>query len=107
MVSYRIDEFVHLSNYTNIKTFLKEKKFNKCQIIYFNLIVHDDNSQLYYQNISLFKRFPNKIIEHFLQVKMIIKGGIKGIKIKTTALCDLFNNNYHLIACNGFGHQIR
>ena len=80
IIFYELDEFIHLSNYTNIKTFLKEKKFDKCQIIYLNLIVHDDNSQLYYQNFSLFKRFPNKVskrIEKFLQVKMIIKGGIK------------------------------
>ena len=110
IIFYEIDEFIHLSNYTNIKTFLKEKKFKNCQIIYLNLIVHNDNSQLYYQNISLFKRFPNKVsksTEHFLQVKMIIKGGIKGIKIKTTAQCDLLNKRYYPISCNGFGHRIR
>lgn len=109
IIFYELDEFIHLSNYTNVKTFLKEKKFYKCQIIYLNLIVHNDNSQLYYQNISLFKRFPNKVsksIENLLQVKMIIKGGIKGIRINSTAHCYLLNNNYHLIKCNGFGEQI-
>ena len=110
IIFFEIDEFIHLSNYTNVKTFLKEKKFDKCQIIYLNLIVHNDNSQLYYQNYSLFKRFPNivpKNKENFLQVKMIIKGGIKDIKIKSTAKCKLLNNKSNLITCNGFGQRIR
>ena len=110
IIFFEIDEFIHLSNYTNVKTFLKEKKFDKCQIIYLNLIVHNDNSQLYYQNYSLFKRFPNivpKNKENVLQVKMIIKGGIKDIKIKSTAKCKLLNNKSNLITCNGFGQRIR
>ena len=42
------------------------------------------NNQLYYENQSLFKRFPQivpKTIDKNLQVKMIIKGGINIKKI--------------------------
>ena len=34
LIFYDLDEFIHLYNYSNIKEFLNEKKFNKCQIIY-------------------------------------------------------------------------
>ena len=34
IIFYELDEFVHLNNYSNIKVFLNEKKFQDCQIIY-------------------------------------------------------------------------
>ena len=45
-----IDEFLYLKNYSNIKNFLKEVKFNKCKIIYLNFIFYTDNNNLYYKN---------------------------------------------------------
>ena len=33
LIFYELDEFVHLLNYTNIKLFLNEKKFNKFRFI--------------------------------------------------------------------------
>ena len=109
IIFYEIDEFINLYNYTNIKNFLNEKKFFQCQIIYLNLIVHTDNNMLYYQNNSLFERFPNIVPKNkspFLQVKMIIKGGIKDLKIKNTAQCIIQNNKSNLLICNGFGERI-
>ena len=103
LIFYELDEFIHLSNFTNVKPFLNEKKFEKCEIIYLNLIVHNDNNQLFYQNISLFKRFPNIYVSEYLQVKMIIKGGINDIRIKTTAQCSLKNNEHKILKCDGFG----
>ena len=67
------------------------------------MIVHNDNNQLFYQNISLFKRFPNIVVSDNLQVKMIIKGGINDIRIKTTAQCSLTNNESKILKCDGFG----
>ena len=109
LLFYELDEFIHLSNYTNVKSFLNQKKFVKCQIIYLNLVVHNDNDQLFYQNNSLYERFPNivqKSRESSLQVKMIIKGGIKNIKILTTAKCIISNIKHDLTSCNGFGNNI-
>lgn len=103
LIFYELDEFIHLSNFTNVKAFLNEKKFEKCEIIYLNLIIHNDNNQLFYQNISLFKRFPNIVVSDNLQVKMIIKGGINDIRIKTTAQCSLTNNERKILKCDGFG----
>ena len=109
LLFYELDEFIHLSNILNIKDFLKEKKFVNCQIIYLNLIEHDDNNQLFYNNRSLFERFPNIVSRQrlsTLQLKMIIKGNIKGLRIKTTAESYLDNTKSKLKTCDGFGHQI-
>ena len=109
LLFYELDEFIHLSNFTSIQDYLNERRFDKCKIIYLNLLVHNDNNQLFYKNLSLFERFPNivpKKIESRLQVKMIIKGGIKDLIIKTTAQCYLSNNKYNLTTCNGFGNLI-
>ena len=103
LIYYELDEFIHLSNYSNIKHFLHEKKFNKCHIIHLNLLIHNDNNQLYYENKSLFERFPKivpKELVPMLQVKMIIKGGINDLQIISTALST---SNISLKFCNGFG----
>ena len=107
LIFYELDEFIHLSNFKNIKDFLSQKKFDKCKIIYLNLLVHDDNNQLYYENISLFKRFPKIVpqsIDNSLQVKMIIKGGINGLIIQTTAKSYISKKQENLTTCNGFGN---
>ena len=35
LIYYELDEFINLYNYTSIKKFLKEKKFNNCQLFNF------------------------------------------------------------------------
>ena len=111
LMFYDIDEYIHLENYTSIKEFLNEKKFNKCKKIYLNWVFHTDNDQIYYQNIPLFKRFPSierdaLIKKKFSQkVKSILRGNISNFVIA--------NNSHttHIItdsvrACNGFGKMI-
>ena len=44
LIFYDLDEFIHLSNYSNIKIFLNEEKFNKCNLVYLNLLCHTDNN---------------------------------------------------------------
>ena len=44
LIFYELDEFIHLSNYSNIKLFLNEEKFNKCNLIYLNMLCHTDNN---------------------------------------------------------------
>ena len=57
-IFFDIDEFINLNNYTNIKDFLNENKFNKCNLIYFNCLRHTDNDLLYYDNRTLKEKFP-------------------------------------------------
>ena len=102
-IFYDIDEYIHLKDYSNIKYFLNEKKFYKCQLIYLNLLPHTDNNKLYYENRSLFERFPelvpkNKPEGQLLEIKFILKGHIKKVRIKSQHYC-----NNKLKNCNGFG----
>ena len=111
LMFYDIDEYIHLAKYQNIKDFLNQKKFNKCKKIYLNWVFHTDNELIYYENLSLFERFPIKekdalIKKQFSQkVKSILRGNISNFEI--------VNNSHatHIItdsvrACNGFGKEV-
>ena len=82
---YDIDEYIHIPN--NIKNFLNEKKFDNCQKIYLNWVFHTDNNLIYYDNRSLFERFPeierDAIINknYSQRVKSILRGNISNFII--------------------------
>jgi len=100
LIFYEIDEFIHLYKHKSIKKFLNKKKFKDCQVIYLNLVCHTDNNLLYYQNKSLFKRFPHVNKKIKLEVKSIVRGFIPKLTINHLHTC-----NNRLINCNGFGHK--
>ena len=105
LIFYDIDEYINLKSYSNIKLFLNEGKFSECQLIYLNLIPHTDNNHLYYENKSLFERFPERVPitkpeGKKLEVKFIIKGNISKVKIFNQHYC-----NHKLKNCNGFGKK--
>ena len=103
LIFYDIDEFIYLKNYKNIKDFLTDKKFNKCQSIYLNWIIHTDNNLIYYDNRTLYERFPEIYInKNYCNGKTIIKGNIENIEMKTTHLLDI-----KIERCNGFGKKIK
>lgn len=103
LIFYEIDEYIHLYNYSNIKLFLNQSKFNNCQQIYLNLVCHTDNNLLFYENKSLAVRFPHhvpitKISGKQLEMKTIIRGHYKGIYISNNHLGDI-----RLKSCNSSG----
>ena len=90
-------------NYSNIKDFLSQNKFKYCQEIYLNLVCHTDNELLFYENKSLFERFPkivpdSKPASKLLEKKSIIHGHIEGVNIHSNHLGDT-----KLIRCNSSG----
>ena len=108
---YDIDEYIHLSGYTNIKNFLNQEKFNNCSKIYLNWVFHTDNNLVYYKNYSLKERFPelekNALIQYNYsqKVKSILRGNISDFKLHKK------NHPSHIItdsikACNGFGKEV-
>ena len=99
LILYELDEFIHLHNYTSIKSFLNEDRFKSCQLIYLNLVCHTDNNLLYYENKSLAERFPI-ITKYKPEVKSILRGHIQNIRINHIHQCT-----NKLINCNGFGHK--
>jgi len=86
LIFYNLDEYIHLKDFTSIKQFLSQEKFNTCKKIYLNWVHHTDNDLLHYGNGTLKDRFPekeskpsqNKITQHVL-VKSIIRGNIPNI----------------------------
>ena len=105
LIFYEMDEFIHLNKYTNVKRFLNEYKFKNCTLIYLNSVCHTDNNLLYYENKSLFERFPeivpdNRIGGQLLEVKFILKGHIPNIVINNMHTC-----NKNIPNCNGFGNK--
>ena len=114
-IFYDMDEFIHLNNYNNIKKYISKSTFNKCDIIYLNHVIHTDNNQIYYQNKSLFERFPE--IENYANVnnfyqprqilldltKMIVRGNLSNVNFENPHLLFNYQNN----CCNGFGKIIK
>ena len=96
-----VDEFIHLKNYTNIKDFLIEEKFDNCDKIYLNYLYHTDNDLYHYENKPVQERFPIVESKPGLKhnfVKSILRGNLGNITI---------NNKYtateEIKGCNAYG----
>ena len=107
LIFYDIDEYIHLKNYTNIKDFLNEVKFDKCNNIYLNWVFHTDNYLFHYDNRTLQERFPKaeskpeKINNNsFNYIKSIIRGNISNLTID----CQYKLSN-GIKGCNGLGQE--
>ena len=105
IIFYAPNEFIHLKNYTNIKNFLNEDKFKKCDKIYLNWIYHTDNNFYHYENKSVQLRFPKT------EPKPTDKDGLKHNYVKTIIrghLGDIKINSIYKLAkdikgCNALG----
>ena len=105
LIFYELDEFIYLRNYSNIKPFLMQPKFENCQLIYLNMICHTDNNKLYYENKPLSVRFPKRVpITKWggkkLEIKSIIRGNISYFKLE-----NMHTLNPKLENCNGYGNR--
>lgn len=106
MIFFEVDEYIYLKNYNNIKKFLKENRFSKCQKIQLNWIFHTDNNLLYYENKPLKIRFP-EIQENAKKNKSGIHQGIKSIlkgHIPRIEINCVHALNSKLKSCDGFGN---
>ena len=101
-IFYDTDEFINLKNYTSVKQFLSEKKFNECQNVYLNCLRHTDNNLLYYDNRTLAERFPIiKWKSRLYTVKSILKGNISEVHFKSSHWLDRA-----IIGCNSLGEKV-
>lgn len=98
-----IDEFINITQYSDIHDYLSQKIFNHCNSIYLNYNMHTDNDLIFYDNRSLIERFP-KINQpnNFCLGKSIIKGNIPNLHFLSTHVLA-----YNLTICNGFGKVIK
>ena len=101
LIFYESDEYINLKNFKDIKQFLSLKKFNNCQTIQLNWLMHTDNDNLYYENKSLKNRFVNSFkLTTISGIKSILRGKIPNITINCV---HKINNN--LKTCDGFGRR--
>ena len=101
LIFYDMDEFIYLKNYVNIKDYLENKRFEKCDLIHLNLVIHLDNDEVFYKNKSLAERFPLiKYDPNYGQIKSILRGHIPNITIECNHVI-----NHNLQVCDGFGHK--
>ena len=99
---FDIDEYIHLGNNMTLHDFLFNPKFIKCPSIYLNFNPHTDNEMIYYNNRSLFERFPKALQnKKFCIGKSILRGNIENIHMQS---CHILDAN--LKRCNGFGNII-
>ena len=104
LIFYDMDEFIFLRKFPNIKQFLNQRMFKKCQRIQLNWFFHTDNNLIYYDNRTLQERFPEKE-KKWKNQKL---GGIEGIKSILRGNINITIKNPHylnpeLISCDGFG----
>ena len=107
LIFYELDEFLYLKKSSNIKIFLANKRFDKCESIQLNWVHMSDNNQLFYEKKPLNQRFKQKgknVIKNkynkLCYVKSIIRGHLRNISI---------THNHFLSekikACDGFGKK--
>ena len=108
LIFYSLDEYIHIKDNNDIKSFLSEQKFDNCECIYLNWLFHTDNNILNYDNNTLQSRFPlsetqspnnGSHIKHF--VKPIIKG--HGVLFDIT---NLYKLSDILKGCDGNGKKV-
>ena len=102
LIFYDVDEFIHLTNFNSIKKYLSNKRFNKCNVVYLNQVMHTDSNQIYYYNKSLFERFP-KITMNFDEKIGLTKMILKGNRNLTIGNPHILVNEYQ---CNSNGKLI-
>jgi hypothetical protein len=109
LIFYEIDEYIFLKNYkNNIKYYLIQKKFNKCQKIQLNWVHRSDNNLFHYKNMSVVKRFK-QIGKNVKKNKFNRLGFVKTI-IRGNLLINITNNhllNRDIIGCDGEGRYVK
>ena len=100
---FDIDEYLYIEENKSIKNYLYEDSFNKCQSIFFNWIMYNDNDNdlVRYDNRKLKDRFT-KPIANSSEGKSFVRGNIDNLLIPTTHIIGININNF----CNSNGEFI-
>ena len=96
-----IDEYLYIKNKQNINSYFYNKRFRKCELVFLNWIIYNDNNLIKYDNRTLNERFKNAK-KRFIQGKSFVRGGIKNLLIPTSHIPGI-NINYF---CNSRGDRI-
>ncbi len=95
---FDFDEYLYMKYDSNIKNYLSNSRFQKCETILFNWHIYDDNGLLRYDNRTMIQRFTTfKCLFH---VKFIVRGNLNQLLITSSHIA--INTNY----CNSKGEHI-
>ncbi len=95
------DEYLYIKNNENINSYLSNKRFSECELVFFNWMIYNHNDIIKYDNRSLSERF--KISKQlYIQGKSFVRGGINKLLIPSTHIPGI--NIYSF--CNSKGEKI-
>lgn len=107
LIFYDVDEYIYLKDFSDIKSFLSDKRFKKCQRVRLNWVMYTDNNLLYYDNRTLEERFTekepnarNNTTGGQQEIKSIVRGHRGSINIHCIHVIDR-----SLKSCDGFGKR--
>ena len=104
---FDIDEFLELTNNTNIQELLDNKRYKNCQNIKFNWLIYTDNDKLYYENKPVQERFTQPLYNNkfFNQhIKSTVRGKLpKNYWINAPTP---HSSDNEFIACSSSGKKI-
>ena len=95
------DEYLYIKNNSNINSFLSNKRFEKCELVFFNWMIYNDNNLIKYDNRTLSERFK-KPKSFYSQGKSFVRGGNNKLLIPSTHIPGI---NVHSF-CNSKGRKI-
>ncbi len=78
-----LDEYLYIKNKESIKSYFYNEIFNKCQTVFFNWIIYNDNNLIRYDKRNLLERFTNQG-KKVNTGKSFVRGNIKNLIIPTT-----------------------
>ena len=96
-----LDEYLYIESKESIKSYFYDKMFNKCQTIFFNWFIYNDNNLIRYDKRNLLKRFTNPA-KYVKEGKSFVRGNIKDLIIPTTHIPGINIFNF----CNSNGELI-
>ena len=107
LIFYEIDEFLYLKDFKNIKYYLNQFIFNRCEAVQLNWVHRSDNNMIYYENKPVQKRFEEigkNVIKNGINPLCFVKTIIRG-HLKHKTIYDNHFLTHNLIGCNGFGKK--
>ena len=96
-----IDEYIYVKNNESLNNYIYNKRFEKCELIFLNWLMYNDNDLIKYENKSLNERFKNPKSFYF-QGKSFVRGGFNDLLIPSTIIPGI---NIHYF-CNSKGSRI-
>jgi len=96
-----LDEYIYIKKKININSYFYNKRFEKCELVFLNWMIYNDNNLIKYDNRTLKERFKN-IKKHSNKGKSFVRGGIKNLLMPNTHI-PLINVHYF---CNSRGVKI-